>query len=200
VALTTPKERTGTGPIKHELETRLIAKVDEVYRLLSSLPELIKSAYAAVSQPDAIVDLRDRMESFKGAFKEAEELQSLLGSPLSVKSEDKRNEALRAVQSALLAEGLSPLEIIEDLQIAQQTPRGRPATKRHLAVVALDMWLTNPSFSWARVTREVCNCGEQKHGRACQERLRQQVNDLRSALRRLGIEEPTSVRDSKESE
>lgn len=187
--MTTRKEGYA-GPIKLELETRLIAKSAEVNRLASSLPELVQRGFAARSQPDAIVHLQERMASVRCVLEEVEELVDLLIPPLPVMSESERSQALHAAQSGLLAEGFSPLETLESLRVAQRKPHGRPATKRHLAVIALDKWLTNPRISWPRITREVCNCGEQTHGPACHERLRQQVNDLRSVLRRLGIQEP----------
>lgn len=178
------------GPIRLELERRLIEKSADFSRLASSLPELVKCSFAAPSRSDA-GRLQRLMESLKCVMDEATELTNLLGPPLSVMSGTERRQTLAAAEAGWLAAGLSPHETVENLRIAEQKTRGRRATKRHLGLIALDMWLTNPNLSWPRVVRQVCNCGKQTHGPACQEQLRQQVNDLRAALRALGITEPT---------
>jgi hypothetical protein len=190
----TTRKQGGTGPIRRELETRLIAKAAEANRLASSLPELVKLGFAATPQSGAIATPQQGIESVRCVMEELAELTSWLGPPLSVMSDDERSLALQAAQSIWWAEGFAPLEIVENLRIAHQKPHGRPATKRHLAVVALDMWLADPKLSWPRVTRRVCNCGESEHSRGCEEQLRQQVNDLRSALKKFGIEEPARAR------
>jgi hypothetical protein len=188
-----------TGPIWCELETRLIAKAAEANRLANSLPELVKRSFATTSQPDATIQLQEEMELLRSVIDEAAELASLLTPPLSVRTESEQRQTLLAAQSHLLSEGSSPLEIVETLRIAQQKPHGRPATKRHLAVVALDMWLADAKLSWSQVTRRVCNCADATHGHQCEERLRQQVNDLRSALKKFGIMEPGRTRVRREA-
>jgi hypothetical protein len=108
-------------------------------------------------------------------------------------SDSERSRTLDAAQAIMLAEDHTPLEVVENLKIAQQKPHGRPATKRHIAVVALDTYLENPKVSWPQVFREVCNCGRETHGPACQEQLRQQVQDLKAVLGKFGIQMPKRI-------
>ena len=182
-------EQGFAGPIRRELKTRLIAKAADLRRLASSLQEVGKRSHA--TQPHAeLIRLQGCMELLARVTKETEQLASWLCPPLSVMTEEQRDQTLEAAQTLQLGEGFSPLEIVKNLEIAQRKPHGRPATKRHLAVLALDMWLTNPKAAWPRVTREVCNCGQQIHGQVCEEQLRQQVNDLKAVLQKMGIPLP----------
>ena len=177
-----------TGPIRCALEARFIAKTAESNRLSSSFAELAK--VATPSQPETVLRVNEQKELLEQLYEDAKELAEWLFPPLSMLSDSERNQTLQTAQAHFLKEGFSPLETLENLRDAQARPHGRPANKRHLAVTALDMWLMNPRLSWALVTRDICNCGEGTHGRDCQERLRQQVNDLRALLRKLSIQEP----------
>jgi hypothetical protein len=161
----------------------------ELGTLARELPELAQLAYSA-SNPNAAANLQGKLKVIQQGIEELQEIAGWIGPPLSKMSDNERDEALDTMQSNLLAERVTPRKVVEALQAAQQPATGRPSTKRHLAVTGLDMWLTNPKLSWTQVTRRVCNCGKSDHGMECQEQLRQQVNDLRSFLKRLGIKVP----------
>ena len=178
------------GPIRHELERRVLVRTAELETQASELSELAQRAYLASGDPNAAASLVEKLKIAEQGIDELREIAGWIGPPLSKMSASERSEALGAAQSGLLAEGVTPLKVVDALQDAQQPAAGRPSTKRHLAVTGLDMWLTNPRLSWSQVTRRVCNCGKSDHGMQCQEQLRQQVNDLRSFLNRLGIEVP----------
>lgn len=70
--------------------------------------------------------------------------------------------------------------------------KGRPPRKRVIAVKACDLKLRTGK-SWAQITRQVCNCGQPQHGHDCQERLRQQINDLRACMKKYGIRIPSRI-------
>jgi hypothetical protein len=180
--MTRLKERASVGPIGRELEKLSIAKADELGRFANTIKELSER----LDYPSTA----ERMVQLELMVTELNEYFRWLSPPLSAMSPDEREETLQAAEAAWLAKGHTPLEALEYLQNAQRKLRGRPPTKRHLAVVALDMWLTNPKLSWAQVTRKICQCGSSTHGDSCQEQLRQQVNDLRATLKKFGIMEP----------
>jgi hypothetical protein len=176
------------GPIRRELERRAFVRAAELGTLAPELAELAPRAYSVSGDANAATSFLEKLKTLDRGYEELREISGWIGPSLSTMSDNERNEALAAMQSVLLAEGFTPLKVVDALKAAQQPAAGRPSTKRHLALTALDMWLTNPKLSWAQVTRRVCNCGKSDHGMECQEQLRQQVNDLRSFLKRLGIE------------
>ena len=106
------------------------------------------------------------------------------------RSETERLERNTASIDALDQAGVSLPNIVELAKAWGVRNAGRPATTRTVAVDALELKLRNPKKSWPLVTREVCNCGQPQHDRNCQERLRQQINDLRACLKKYGIVEP----------
>lgn len=112
------------------------------------------------------------------------ELASWIVFPARSGAQYKRNQA--DTMRLLLDSGF-PMDFA--LEAVGSRPRGAPPRKRVLAVAALELW-HDKGWSWARVTREVCNCGGAEHGYDCKERLRQQINDLRECLKKYGIEEP----------
>jgi len=68
--------------------------------------------------------------------------------------------------------------------------RGRPATKRQLAIQVLEERLLKRT-SWTKLTRRrYCPCGEQVHNAACAERLRSEVRVLQKFLSKHGITVP----------
>jgi hypothetical protein len=86
--------------------------------------------------------------------------------------------------------GVPPGEALETVKSLIPPAPGRPLTKRPLAVKALQLKITR-DWSWPRVTREVCNCGQSTHGPVCQDRLKKEVKIVKEALSKYGIEIPT---------
>lgn len=62
--------------------------------------------------------------------------------------------------------------------VGKHRRRGQPASKRWLAVWALDFKCDNPDLSLSEVTEEICQCGKDKHTEKCREQLRQQIKGL----------------------
>ena len=63
---------------------------------------------------------------------------------------------------------------------------GQPASKRHLALMALDIKCAYPDTSRREVTDILCPCGNEAHTDRCREQLRQQVLRLVKFLRQHG--------------
>jgi hypothetical protein len=63
---------------------------------------------------------------------------------------------------------------------------GRPASRRPVAIAALELKLRKPSLSWIEVTRELCNCGREKaeHDDYCKAKLLTRFKELRKLLRK----------------
>ena len=70
--------------------------------------------------------------------------------------------------------------------------RGRPRSKRALAVAALEMKLSSAKPSWTKVTKKLCPCGNLEHDFACTQRIRQSVIALQKTLRKLNVNVSTS--------
>jgi len=86
-----------------------------------------------------------------------------------------------------LEAGLSPSQVVALQKAIKKRPRGRPVEQRALAVKALEMRRADPKLSWARLTKEICPCGQPAHDLYCRERIRQQVLALNKALKKYQI-------------
>jgi hypothetical protein len=73
-------------------------------------------------------------------------------------------------------------------QIGKRPRRGQPASKRHLALLALDGKCAYPMLSLRDFTEELCPCGKATHTPQCREQLRQQINALVKFLKRHGFD------------
>lgn len=71
---------------------------------------------------------------------------------------------------------------------------GRPPSRRRVAIEAMELKLKNPSLSWGKVAREVCDCGR-AHDECCEANLMTRLKELRKLLRKhehpLGRVKPT---------
>jgi len=86
-----------------------------------------------------------------------------------------------------LSAGLTPEQSFALSQERPKKKRGRPVSKRRVAVDALEMRLQNPKLSWTRVAIKVCSCGAPKHDSQCGQRIRIQTIELTGTLKRLGV-------------
>jgi hypothetical protein len=178
-----------TEELKAEIETQYpVARRPMKHALVVAATERsIRLAALVPSEGPSLDRVVPALSQIKELLRELTELVQWVEIPVPESERLNRN---RAAIDALSSAGLSPHQIVEASLALQVSPRGRPVTKRYVAADALDMWLVNPRWSWARVTREVCNCGRTMHGPVCQENLRQQINDLRALLKEYGIKEP----------
>lgn len=74
--------------------------------------------------------------------------------------------------------------------IGKHPRRGQPASKRHLAVYALDLKCARPTLTLRKATDVLCPCGKAagQHTDKCREQLRQQINRLITFLKTLGYD------------
>jgi hypothetical protein len=73
-------------------------------------------------------------------------------------------------------------------QIGKRPRRGQPASKRYLALLALDGKCAYPALSLRGATEVLCPCGRTSHSPQCREQLRQQINTLVKYLKRHGFD------------
>lgn len=73
-------------------------------------------------------------------------------------------------------------------QIGKRPRRGQPASKRHLALKALDGKCAYPILSLRDFTEALCPCGKATHTPQCREQLRQQIKALVKFLKRHGFD------------
>lgn len=71
-------------------------------------------------------------------------------------------------------------------QIGKRPRSGQPASKRYLAVQALDLKCAYPHSSYQQITKLICPCGREKHLPQCTQQLRQQIMRLVKFLREHG--------------
>lgn len=71
-------------------------------------------------------------------------------------------------------------------QVGKRRGPGQPATKRYLALQALDLKCAYPETSLREATNMLCPCGLETHTDKCREQLRQQILRLVKFLRQYG--------------
>jgi hypothetical protein len=75
--------------------------------------------------------------------------------------------------------------------VGRRSHRGQPASKRHLAIFALDVKYAFPHLTLRAATDLLCPCGKganQKHSNKCREQMRQQINRAVKLLRTFGYD------------
>lgn len=169
------------GPVRRQF-------ISHFERLSSEITLLVSNLTMAGGRlaPDAYVTIAKLEE----AVSKLRAFSKWLGQDFRTLPKDQRRVALAGALAGYRDAGFSDEQALENLEAAQVRSKGRSATKRHVAIPALDMWLTNRRLSWPRVFRRVCPCGKDTHDAACLEQIRQQVNDLRSFMRKNGLTEP----------
>lgn len=67
---------------------------------------------------------------------------------------------------------------------AGKKSKGRPITKRQVAIQALEKRLLDSSRSWSNreLAQQFCNCDKEKHDEKCSQSLRQTIIQLRKIL------------------
>jgi hypothetical protein len=99
--------------------------------------------------------------------------------------EPRTDEGIEAYALLLMKHGVS---VMEAAAMAKQKPRGRPATKRDLAIRCLELRLEDPKkWTWRQLATDFCDCGSRRHNRNCQEAVRKEVGLLNRLLKRLHI-------------
>jgi len=71
-------------------------------------------------------------------------------------------------------------------RVGKRSRPGQPASKRRLALHALDIKCAYPHTSLSEATKLLCPCGRQKHLPQCRDQLRQQIIKLVKFLREHG--------------
>ncbi len=85
--------------------------------------------------------------------------------------------------------GWSASEALDLAKKSQNRPRGRPITKRLVAVHCYELHLTNPQkWSWMRLAQKYCDCGAAQHEEKCSGRIQRQVRHLKLLLRKHSLE------------
>jgi hypothetical protein len=161
-----------TLAIEHPIESRLKRGLLSLF--VSSADVMIDARKGLRTDWINVVDANNRL----GA-----KIESWLESrPVGKTSED-INESIHVWTAA----GFDIREVVHAVEKAEERifkrPRGRPVTKRALAVKALDKRTVDPTLTWAQLADEVCDCGQrhQLTTKCCQS-LRQEVMELEKFL------------------
>jgi len=74
--------------------------------------------------------------------------------------------------------------------VGKRSHRGQPASKRHLAIFALDAKYVFPHLTQRAATHMLCPCGkgDDQHSDKCREQMRQQINRAVKLLRTFGYD------------
>jgi len=86
----------------------------------------------------------------------------------------------------LLEEGFSNKRAFKLAKTSPTRGKGRPVSVRWPALQAHEQKLQDDR-SWRELTAEFCRCGQTKHARECQEKLRLQVVVLKKTIQQLGV-------------
>ena len=71
------------------------------------------------------------------------------------------------------------------LERAGKRSRGRPISKRQIAIKALEMKMSDPKkWSNMKLAQKFCDCGKSKHDAGCNERLRHNIINLKKVIKK----------------
>jgi hypothetical protein len=87
--------------------------------------------------------------------------------------------------AAMLRSANAPDKIIkETLDRTGKRDKGRPVTKRPIAILALEKQLLEPERNWSnqQLTQQFCNCGKDTHDNNCAQSMRQTIIKLKKVL------------------
>ena len=114
------------------------------------------------------------------------EIRSYLESPEAVRNRAERNKAttMTLIQLDQLT-FMACYPVVDEMygKLQKKSGRGAPATRRLIAVQALQMH-SDGGRTWASITEEICDCPKKEHDWRCAEAMRQSVNGLKRFLRR----------------
>jgi hypothetical protein len=188
-----------------------IAKLDEDLPIYESLPlymravlvpeNLTRKAYTVVrgiylTIGEELVQLmkdagkpdeKTWQKQYNDCKRRLNEADAWLKPPLEPLSLDNASKVLKAL-------GKSSADVREAArdfltkQVGKRPRRGQPASKRHLALIALDSKCAYPVLSLRDIMEPLCPCGKPTHSVQCKEQFRQQINLLVKFLKRHGYD------------
>lgn len=85
-----------------------------------------------------------------------------------------------------LKEAGAPKDIwMNVIKRADKRRKGRPITKRQIAVKALELKLSDPDkWSYQKLAQRLCNCEKSNHDNSCSQSLRQTMLQLKKVLKK----------------
>jgi hypothetical protein len=82
-----------------------------------------------------------------------------------------------------------PFNLAWDYMEARRTPpkrRGaKPSKSRLIAIAARDFRNAQPPLSWGQIAAQLCRCGEKRHSRTCQDKIKKSFKQLETFLQSL---------------
>jgi hypothetical protein len=159
----------------------------KAYTIVRSIYLALGDELAQMMKDAGQLDAKTWQKQFDACMRKLFEVDAWLNPPLEPLSLEDAAEVVKAFDTS------SPVfvDAIRDYvtkQIGKRPRRGQPASKRHLALLALDGKCAYPVLSLRNVTEVLCPCGKATHSPQCREQLRQQINALVKFLKRHGFD------------
>jgi len=96
-------------------------------------------------------------------------------------------EEVNELAKHMLSRGF-PFDVVRAvLKVGSPRLRGRPVSKRRLAIRVLEAKIASPELSWARLAWRFCDCGQKRHGFTCREAIRKSVGQLKKLIAKYHI-------------
>ncbi len=159
---------------------------------LECIPEFLEQARvhpleaqlirAMVARTDAALQCTRDQSRFLPILNEIVELMGWLSDDEPPPSETELALSFQQNQNA----GWTVEHSIQYLDLQRKRRRGRPRSKRRLALFALEERQLE-GLSWMKLANKFCPCSLRPHDERCRERLRHQVKQLQEMLARLGV-------------
>lgn len=198
----------GTTRFAESLTQTNTAELSAMRRALSLISQRLQDRYpvqsALYAAAGQLLEKLPPPEQRKELISEVLELLSWLGPAAPPMSESEGLGTMRVLEKDYLSAGLSPVEVVSAIHsleftglldmLLRKRGRGRPITRRYLAVTAFDNRLTDPRKSWMRVTLELCPSRKSPHDARCKDQLLQRVKELKLVLKKYQIVIPVRPR------
>ena len=172
-----PRDSTIQAKLLSSYSVRLVRCIDENIRMLQMLLDSEMEKHESLEQKN------------KQTNSELKELGSWIGLPVQLMSEDAKRTELNVIGNELAKARLPYADINDRIQniriLLSRKPRGKPVTRRTLAVEALERKQAS-GLSWNQLAWEFCQSGH-KHKFPSREAMRQEVMALHKVLRKYKI-------------
>jgi hypothetical protein len=132
-------------------------------------------------------DEKTWQKQYEACKRKLDEVDAWLKPPIEPLSLDNASKVLKAMSSSSAPVRVAANEFLTK-HVGKRPRRGQPASKRHLALIALDSKCAYPALSLRDIMEPLCPCGKTTHSPQCKEQLRQQINLLVKFLKRHGFD------------
>jgi hypothetical protein len=167
------RDSPATAQLQHALRVTLAIGLSELRR--------------AMADPSPVTDPPTREDPLVKAWASIDLGRTIATWLFEPESPDRESARSNEIATQLVHHELATFAEAREAMEFWQHKAGRPVTRRHIAVAALDLKLSDSSWSWPKLARRLCERKDCPHGYECEQRIRQEVISLKKFLKSIAM-------------